>query len=247
MGTTTTALTTTDSKLIKTLLRDDVVVDVLIPEEINSDQFWNSLSAVSRAMAHTENTQGRLMPVLGRLLAVARKHPDLFLDQGYGDYEDFVNRGVSQTFHVSRATCYEAKRMAERWGEFTVALFGEVGRVKMNLLTKAVAKGDEKKGYAKKLIEKASELTVEDFRNHLDKLPPAGGQVERSTTIPEKIVILTNKKRAKLIRQFFESPEVIAYCGSDKWDVILEHLIAEAQTEWVARVREVQEGTEVAQ
>ena len=226
-----------DKKMLATFTKPDVaIIDLDIPEkDIDSAKYWDTLSAVCRQISKSSAQQDALMPILGRLLSIAKNHPDeTFKAKKFETYEEF-QAALGEKFGVGRSTCAESKHLFERWGAEQLKDFYMIGRVSFRLLNKAIAPGDESKAYAKKALKKAAECTTEELKTWLEEQNLLG----KDETVGATFTVKTSKKRFKEFTRFFESEEVCAYVGSSDKDKILESMIAECEGEWQIRGTEI--------
>lgn len=234
MGTTAIALTeklsSAETKLLNELTRPDVRVEVTIPEDINPKDWMVAARATCRAFVRAQRQTDMLLPILGRLLLICKDNPQIYQENGYDSFEHFVNAEVREKFGVGRSTCYEAMA-AVRFGtaaKLEMADYPAIGRVNFRLLTKAIPEGDEKKAFAKKLVEKAKTATVQELREHVE----SQGYVEKGETVGGWLRIPCNKKQLKVFEKFFADEDYQSYCGTGDRASMLEKAIAEATTEW---------------
>jgi len=223
-----------ERKTLSKLTKPDVTVEILIPSDISADDYWETLGtychALGKSMAQTEF----IMPVLGKLLLVAKDHPEIYKDKGLKTYEDFLG-SIKEKFGVERSTCFEARKLAERWGDGELKDFAAIGRVKFQLINKLVPKGDEGKPNVKKLLEAAKGMSVEEFKDHLSKK----GLMTRSESTGASINIQTSKRVYKDWQKFITTPEVVAKVGSEQPDKILDAMMQECLGEWINQGAEI--------
>ena len=230
-----------DKKALTRFVKPDVSVESLVPDEIItanevSKEYWDYLTVICKQISRTIGQTDMLLPVLGKMLLVAQAHPEeTYVSKKIEDFEAFISY-VGEKFHVGRTTCYEAKGLAERWSSEVLRDFAMIGRANFKLINKCVAKGDEKKSYARKLLDKAREgVSFEELEAYCVEK----GLIDKGEAKGATFTIKTNKKRAKEFKRWFAIPEVQAMCQSDKPDVIFECMIQECSGEWMARGAEV--------
>jgi len=219
-------LTTEEQSLVRGLLDPEATLEIAVPDTVNADDFWNSLGVCCKAMKVMRRMTERLRPVIGRMLLVAQKNPDIYTGKGYATFESFITDGVCEHLGLSRSDAYEAKRIAEHWPGLTPEEYAEVGSVKMTMITR-VTNGTSKLG--RKLIEQAKGLSVKDFRRILE----TRGLVSRGEFQGAVIVINTNQEIARHWTEFAGTAEIQAYCGTADHGLILKHMMEECSS-WLA-------------
>lgn len=220
-----------DGKLVDALIKKDATIESVIPDDISDEEFHRTLRAVSNTIVRAQMVSEGLMPVLGRLIAVARARPELWQTK-HDTWEAFVG-WIQATYGVCRATVFEVQRLATRWsGTVTTEQFEAVGRVKMGILSKVVGKGDEGKAATVKLIELASKSTAAEFIEALAKK----GLIEASeSTGSTGVKFPCNKRQFRDFNKWFNDARVQAFVGSGSWAEILDAMIAEVTTEWIEK------------
>jgi hypothetical protein len=224
-------LTPKERALLTEITKSDSTVEVVIPPEIDPADWMFTASVVCKGLVRAQIQEQSLLVVLGRLLIIARDNPSIYKDNGYEGFEDFLAGEIRTKWGVSRSTCYESMGAAEfaaRAG-LTGGDVKEIGRVKMREIVKVIQEGEEGKAATRKLIAKAKESTVEDFRQHLDNQY----HVSRGDTIGARISFGSSKTVEKMWRDWIENPDVQEYAQSGKPDRILKKMI-EYCSEWLA-------------
>lgn len=223
--------TDAEKRILKKLSEDQVTVEVCIPEDIGKTDFNVTLSAVCKTLVKAHLQEEILMPALGRLLQVATEHPELYQTEEIPTFEDFVAE-IGKTYGVGRSTCYDARKLASRWGHvIDVEQFRKIGRVKMQIVSKAVGKGDEGKAYVKKLLEVAATGTAENLKD----FATTKGYLSSGESEGTFFKIGCNKAQARRFRRWFDNPAVKAFAGSEGEAEILDHMIEECSNEWLEK------------
>jgi hypothetical protein len=228
-----TPFTAAEKKLVQAMTAPDSTIEVVVPTDINSKDWTFATSVTCRVLLKAQLQAEALMPVLGRLLIIAKTTPAIYADTDHKGFEEFIQAEVRDKWGISRSTCYEAVRQAE----FSIAAklttddVKAIGRVKMRELTKLVPEGDEAKADTKKLIEKAKEMPIAEFREHLDKK----FHVEPGSTTGAWIRFGASKATAKMWAAFVADPDIQAYAGTGDASKILKKMMEECGTEWRAQ------------
>jgi hypothetical protein len=219
-----------EEDLVKELTRPRAQIDVLIPNDMDSDKFELALSAVSRVIVKATMQREAMFPVLGRLLLVASLNPELW-NKKFERFEDF-RLSLADRFGLGRQTSYDALNYARRWaGVLPPSDYVSVGRRKLKMISQSIGVGDEGKATARKLLEFAKENTEAALGEKLDK----DLHVSRGSNEGAYFKFPCSKKQQKLFDQWFADPRVQAVCGSERVADILEHMQEECTVEWITR------------
>ncbi len=225
--------TPAERRLLTELTAPGAVVSSLIPDEIDADQFYSTIGVVCAALSRAVLQTEMLLPVLGRLLDITQQHPELYKDRGYETYEAFLDK-LGETYGVSRSSCFEARKMVQRFPDLTVSTYEKVGRVNMQILAKAIPPGDEKKPYAKKLIEKAAEWSAKELRQHcVDQ-----NYIEAGETEGAYVHFACDKTRKRFIEKFLNDEDIQAFLETKDPGKMIARCIEESVTGWKAQIED---------
>ena len=219
-------LTPKESELLKALSKPDATIEVVLPAEINKKDWEFTTGVVCRGIARARMQEQVLLPVLGRLLAIAKENP--VITEGFENWEDFLEAKIYGEFGVGRSTVFEATKIVRRLPDLQISTYEAVGRNNLRIFFKAVAEGDENKPYAKKLLEKAAELTTEQ----LVKYCVEKGLTTTAEVTGASVSFKCNKGESKQFDKFFANEKYQAHVGSGDRAKMLLAAIAEATTEW---------------
>ncbi len=204
-------------------------------QQVDAKQWFNDTAIVCRAYLRAELQQQALLPVLGRLLQIAKARPEIW-NSKFASFRAFMTEGVPKKFGIEKSTAYEALQMATRFPDLSVKEFQSVGRQNMRTLLQAVPKGEEEEPYAKKLMAKAVGMKTDDFRDLCEK----DRKLEPGETSGAFLRLPCNKSQLKFIQKFLANPEFQAICGTDNPAKMLVYAIEEATTEWRAQGEEAE-------
>src|SRR5579872_7620432 len=65
-----------EKKFLAKLVRPDVTIDLVIPDKVDSEQYWDTLAAVCHQISQSMSRTQILLPALGRLLLLAKQDPE---------------------------------------------------------------------------------------------------------------------------------------------------------------------------
>lgn len=227
-------------KLLGQLTKPGGQISVLVPDQIDPKEWRATTNVVCRALVQTEIKKRQLMPVLGRLLVIAKATQEIW--SKFEKFEDFLEAEIYTKFQISRSSCYEAMQSADRFGHLEIAECEAIPRRNMKVVLAAVVRGEEKKGYAKEVLEKAAELSESDLKDWCVQKK----YLEHGETTGAFLKVPCNAAQLKRFKKFFANPEYAAYCGASTPAVMLERAIQEATTEWTVQTQEPQEASTAA-
>lgn len=223
-----------EMKFLDRITRPGVQLEVSIPkpEEYTAKEWHASISTVCLAYRQAEARQQALLPAIGRLLQMAEEMPEVW--GGHRSFAEFMSRGITQNYGISRSTAYEAYNAAQRFPWMTVKTYTQIGRLSMRLVMRAIPKGQEGQKWAGKLLEKAAEVPTTELREFAEEK----GYLSPGESTGAFIRIPCTSKVAKMWARFLATPEIHAYCASSDPSRILECMLAEVAGEWLARAHE---------
>lgn len=225
-----------DRSVLASVLDSDSSISVVIPEEIDSNKLWDTIETCCRVAGAVSKASDRIKPIIGRLLVILKDHPEVYQERGYATYEDFMCRGMSELFGISRTEAYACRKVAENFPSLTVDEFQRIGVRKLYVLAAATKEGDS---HADKLVEKALDPDVNRAEllgyvaelKHMD-----AGEFELT-----RVAITTTKETAAMWKDFMGSREVQAFVGNGTdpatEGAIFRKMIEECFGEWMAQGR----------
>jgi len=216
-----------EKSLIKKIQQPGAQIEVNLPDDMNAEQFDIAISAVSKVLVRAQLLGESMLPVLGRLLFIADKNPELWKEK-FATFEDF-RLSLAERFGVGRQTSYDALAYARRWAPVLPPEdFQAVGRLKLGMVAKVVGKGKEGQMATKKHLDFAKTQTAKELEEYFVEK----GLIETGETTGEIVKFPANKRQGKDFKKWFADPRVHAKCESDKIADILDLMIAECSTAW---------------
>jgi hypothetical protein len=225
-------LTDEEQQMITAMTKPGAVIDVVVPAEIDPKQWKSNTSLVCRVLIRAQMQEQVMMPVLGRLLVIAKNTPTII--EGHESFEAFLKSEIYEKYGVSRTTCFESIQMC-RWEGLTISQFEAIGRRNFRLLNQAVPKGDEKEKWAKALLAKASELTEEELEEYCEEK----GYFAKGEAQGAHFKFACNKRQLKDAKKWYDDPRVHAAVGSESPADIHDAMIAECSAEWFNRGQKI--------
>lgn len=223
-----------DRAVLSAVLDSGSSISVVIPEEIDSDRLWQTMETCCRVAGAVSKASDRIKPIIGRLLVVLRDHPEVYQDRGYATYEDFMCRGMSELFGISRTEAYACRKVAERFPSLSVEEFNQIGVRKLYVLAAATKEGDK---HAKELVEKA--MDPETNRSDLIEFAATLKHMDVGEFEITKVSITVTKETAAMWKDFIGSKAIQAYVGNGTDPAtegsIFRRMVEECAGEWLAQ------------
>jgi len=223
-------------RLVEELVRaSDKSARELIPDSIAPDDLWNALSAACKVLAKTEEAKTRLKPLVGRMLILLERKPELYKTQGFANFNDFMTNGVWKLVGISRAEAYNMKKIAEELGNISTDVIAEIGVSKANLVAGALRRqitdgtpreiADRKqKGW----LEKARRSSYDELKLMVyDAQLAEEGELEHRT-----IIIESTRDVADRWRAFRRDPAIKGISETDQPGVLLNRMMDECESTW---------------
>ena len=223
-----THLNAEEHALLKELLRPGVSIEAVIPDNATPEELWKTLDACVRGMKMLEVRHLRVKFIIGKLLLIFENKPSLYKGLGYDTFSDFMKRGVYDTLGLHRASAYESKTTVKNWPQLTPDRYANIGAKKMNVLN-TVADGHN--ANAETWLETAESMKTEEFKNYVE----ARGFLEVGEASGATIYIPANRAILARWKGFCGDSRVQSVCRSAHPGDILNRLMDECYTEWIAR------------
>jgi hypothetical protein len=212
--------------LLGVLVSPDCDVETVVPKDPNPSDLWDSLTLCLRVHRYAERISGKLKPLIGRFLLLAKNHPESYEDNGYKSYGSFVKDYVVGAMQMSRSSLYDCRMLAERLPDLTPEQFQELGITKAKVLSSFTRSGDP--GFPKYLAE-AQERTATGFLQWAVEK----NLIENGHLNPRVIVIQADEALDVRWQAFCQTPQIQAWVGSAAPCVILDALMSEALSSWL--------------
>lgn len=231
-------LSNQDRKILHEVLNEDSRIDISIPDEIdNPGELWSTLETCCRVAGTISKAADKIKPIVGRLLVVLKKYPELHQERGYPSYEDFMCKGMKELFGISRTEAYACRKVAEAFPDLTVSEFQKIGVSKLYFLSSVT--NSEDRNY-EPLIQAAQDpdVNMDDLRTLAAELTFAEkGEYEITT-----VVVKVPKTVAKMWKEFSTDAAIQAYVhasssgsGGMNEGIVFSRMIEECSTEWLAQ------------
>jgi len=218
-----------EANLLQELTKPGAKIEVTVAGNVNLKDWAKTTSVVCRGLLRAQLQEQALLPVLGRLLVIARDNPDIWA--GYASFKKFLQEHVRKEFGIGTSSAYYAMQMADRLPHLKIAQVEAIPRRNMEIVLQTIAKGDEKKPYATKILEKAATASEKELRAYCEErtsIPP-------SATVGAILRIGCSLEKKGIIEAFLANQDYQSYCGTSNQADMLIRAIEEATTEWVTQ------------
>jgi len=221
------ALSEADQKLVLDMCSPGAETALVLDAEKDPANILHALYLATQAAGVLEQRRDGLIQIIGKILSVSKNNPVVYQSLGYVSFDQFVKKHVVQTLRMSNSTLRDAMSIYEAFPHTSAADVGEVGIVKMKLLSRMT--NSTQPGHVK-LIEQAKGQTYSQLLQTVaEKANLPAGEVLRSV-----IAIPCTKAVHAMWKRFLEDPRVRAKCQTEDPGAILEYAMAEALSTWSA-------------
>ena len=223
-----------EMKFLAETAKEGVTLEKLIPDDMDPGDLLGNMDIVCRGLARADTVTNGLIPVLGRMLAVAKSNPAVMEKAGVDTWDKFLEEKVYPYFQRGRSTAFFALRLAKRWPSLDTQTYTAVSRRGFQILMKAIPEKQTTEKWAKDLVKKAAKVSVDALEQHCEEQ----GYLTHGSVTGAVIRVATNKATARKWEKFCKDKNIQAYCKSDQPDVILNQLMEECEIEWLARAED---------
>lgn len=225
-----------DNDSVRILFESRESIGVLIPDDIAPDVLWKNLGACCRVMGVGKDVIAKAKPLIGRMLVVIQRYPDLFTTQGYRTFDDFMGRGMGELFGIPRSEAFQLKQIATVLPNLDPERCVQLGTTKVSMIAAVVAENNFGPEMQEKLLQMAGNgKTIVTLRQELeDKNFTGVGSLDY-----QSLNIVVNRAAKERLEEFLDMEEVAAYCGTSNKGTILTKMIEECSGEWLTRGRSI--------
>jgi len=217
--------TESERSLLGALVNPDCDVYAAVPKDPDPSELFENLSLVLRVHRYATRISGKLKPVIGRFLLLAKQFPESYRDQGFATYGAFVRDYCCDALGLSRSALYEAKMLAERLPDLTPQQVDDLGVTKTKILASFTRSGDP--SFAGYLLEAQEHTATGLLKRCIER-----GLIENGADHPVCIVIQSNAAVHERWEEFSSRPETQAFVGSSSLGAILDAMIMECSASW---------------
>jgi hypothetical protein len=226
--------TATEKETLDTLCNSGKNITMALPEDLDSVQTVKLLKAVSSLIGKVDASGTQLRAILGRLLVIVKANPEIYKSLKYETYSEFLTKEVVGKYRISRSTLYEAKKIAECFPDLPVSRYQKLSCGSLLLLTKFTSQADNG---STKLLEKAEEMSYQDFREHVIEK----GYLSSGDTVGATLSIKGSVRKINELKKFLKRPEIQAHVESADPLEILLAASREVDNEWTVQGNKILE------
>lgn len=222
-----------ENAILKEALRPGADIQAVIPADASAEELWKTLDICIKGVNLLEERLRRLHPIIGRILLIFQERPSLYKELGYETYSEFMQKGVHGVLGLHRSQAYVAKIVARDWPQVTPDRFARIGPKKIEILSKFTT---GRSANAELLLDAAERMKTNELREYVVQR----GFLRPGESSGRVITITTNGAIYDHYKEFFSDPRVHQKVGSKDHDQILEALMQECSSEWLAETEDVQ-------
>lgn len=230
-----------EKEILASLLSDGRRLDDVLPDGMDSHDVWTRLVAACKLDRGAAYVGNRLKPIIGRLLILIQRHPELYENLGYSSYEEFMTKGMPSIFGISRSEAYACRRVAERFPSLTIGQFRQIGVAKLYTLASVTKEGEPE---ADELVRYAMdpEVNRSDLRAKAAEMKGLDGDEFRMV----ELRIGMTRDLLNRWKSFCNDPAVQLYCAAMSGEQpseaqILKFMMDECELEWKRRGHELRD------
>ncbi len=216
---------------LSALLSPETAIEVVVPDNTPPEQLWSQLAVLIKTYTRLRAGIGRIKPLIGRVLQLLQKHPEVWARRGFRSWDDFMSRGLPGDLGISRAELYHTKAVADTLPGLELGTAEKLGFTKLSRVAQAVKHDPQKKDF---WLQRAEQVDVKQLTEeiaHAKCVEPGDMEMDTLTIVVPKTV----KKR---MLTFLADPDVQRFVESESPGTILGRLMDECELEWKTRVRE---------
>jgi len=214
-------------EILRAALDSQGRLEVIVPREMTIEDLYNQTAACCIAQRELQNGLDKLRPIIGRLLLLMKNNPESYQAKGFRTFEDFLRLEVGGNWGVGRSTAYECIRQVEKWPDLDIDTYLKIGPSKFAVINKF---SDQSHSDHKRVLEKAKTCTLTRLREWAETT----GRVNKGETVPAMVVIPTTLETKRCWEELIHNRQCIEACGSEAPGVILQHMIEEFSSVWMA-------------
>jgi hypothetical protein len=234
-----------ETEIFRRLIASNEPAAVVIPDDMEPAELWRYLSVTVKGLTRAQQALTRLKPLLGRILMLVKKHPQLYKSHGYEGFNDFMTNGVPALFGMSRPEAYNCVKVAEVLDFLPPEQMEQIGFTKLNVLATAIRRATDP-GMPLEMIEKKREFWVREAREgtivRLKEQMETQGLTEPGELDRVPLVLSVTPTTKKEWGEMVASDEIRAICQSDDPGVIFDRMMAETKGEWIAQAVDAMRG-----
>lgn len=216
-------LTETQRALIKPLINSKLkTLEQILPDTWDPAKINPALETFAGMLADAEVFTGRLKVFVGRLLALARRNPEVYTSLGHTKFEDY-RMAVCKKTSMGRTNASDGKMIVEHFPNLAMEKYDAVGPTKLMFLCKFLS---QDKSDCTKILDYAQAHTLEELKAHSVKK----GYLTHGQTYGGTLLVTGDGGQVKDLNE--RIAKYAPLVGSDRpIDVILA-AFDEASTEW---------------
>lgn len=217
--------TPAENEFLKSLLNAGKQITLALPDDLDPKDVTKHIKNTCSLMIKAEISHDKLDSVLGRLLVIVRKNPEIYEKAGYDTFGQYLKQEVIAKFKAKRSNVYQAKRIMEHFGNLTIEQYGSVGTQKLLLLCKFTGQDDA--GSAK-LLKLASEKTFDEFKEFLEDK----GYLGKDESTGASLTLKGSLAKIKELKRFLKRTDIQAAAESADPLVIILAMSQEVDADW---------------
>jgi hypothetical protein len=216
--------TNAEQDVLKTLLRSGKSIELTLPENLDAREIGSYLRHSFSMLSKVELSRDKLKAVIGRLLVLAQKNPEVWQKQGFDSSEEMI-QDLKKKYKISRSTLFEIRACTKAFPKLTLEQVAAVGSQNLVLLSKF---SKQENSDAPKLLKWATENTHEKLKEILVSKGYLGdGEADGAS-----ITLTGSLAEIKELRRYLAREDLQEYAG--KGITMILAALNEAEAEWTS-------------
>jgi len=191
----------------------------LIPEDHSKTFEW--IDAAATRISHNDKENDVLVPVLGNLMSLTARNPDLLKVGGYsklGDLEEYIKK----KYRISHGRLWKYKSVSEKIPSLTVKQYSEIGIEKLYLVGQHSLPNSIEQD---RLLAMAEHMTASELKSEI----VSKGKATPGEMASDSITIEGNRDQIDEILAFLSSTGIHQHVGTDRPAEIILAMIGECR------------------
>jgi hypothetical protein len=211
-----------EQEVLRSLLKSGKSIELTIPDNLDAREIGSYLRHSFSMLGKAEIARDKMKAVIGRLLVLAQKNPEVWQKQGFDTHEDMI-QDLKKKYKISRSTMFEIRSCTKAYPRLTLEQVAAVGSENLKVLSKFSTQDNSD---APKLLKWATENTTEKLKELLVKKGYLGeGEAEGAS-----ITITGSLAEIKELREYLGREDLQSYAG--KGIAMILAALNEAEAEW---------------
>jgi hypothetical protein len=225
-------LTASEEDLASVILKQrKISLSESVPQDIEPRECLANIKSCTSALKKLGGATRLIGAYLGQHMAIMAKRPEIYEAAGYSSLDAYEKAEILDK--IGHGTVWNYKLIAERFPNLEL---GRISKIRTdNLLTAAKICKDASDSQKSKILDKAEELPVEEFREWVEQKSGLSGKGETTgATFP----LMGSTAEITELKEWLADSGLIEWAGTDKPVGIILAAIQSATSEFTSPAKE---------